>query len=116
MLGDSKKKLGVVTPPAVNPDVDPDAHGDVHSPGPRWRTGMSRTTIQDLPRIRKPVEWGGAETAPSFGVWMIHEGDLAPDLVAWIDSDKHITIGPARKCRWRPIVQAWQRHDRNGLL
>jgi hypothetical protein len=97
VIGDTKKKLGVVAAPASFPDVMPDANGNVHPPIPSNSQGMSAApTIQDLPRFRRLTAWGGTEASPTFKVWRIDEADLGPDLVTLQDSVAHVTIGPAR--------------------
>jgi hypothetical protein len=96
-IGDSPKQLGVRIPPHPNPDIVPDAAGNVHPPTIANPRGMScAATIQDLPRHRRPVTWQGTEKQKGFKVWRIAEADLGPDLIAYHDSAKHITIGPAR--------------------
>jgi hypothetical protein len=97
VVGDSKKKLGVVVAPATSPDVTPDENGNVHPPTAAESHGMSTAvSIQALPAFRRPTEWGGTETSASFKVWAIDTDNLGSDLVALQDSSTHVTIGPAR--------------------
>jgi hypothetical protein len=96
-LGDSPKLLGVRVPPNPNPDIQPDASGNVHPPTRLGSRGLScAPRVQDLPGHRRPVAWLGTQTQAVFKVWTIAEDDLGPDLVAFRDSAHHITIGPAR--------------------
>lgn len=92
-IGDSAKMLGVRIPA----DIQPDADDNVHRPTPSDYHGMSAApTIEALIDFRKPVAFGGTDTAASFRLWVIDDSVLGSDLVAFADSTTHVTIGPAR--------------------
>ena len=96
-VGNSPKELGVRVPPDPNPDIQPDAAGNVHPPTLLSSRGMScAPRVQDLPFHRRPAHWSGTQSQMDFQVWQIAEGDLGSDLMAFRDSARHITIGPAR--------------------
>ncbi len=96
-LGDSPKLLGVRVPPNPNPDIRPDANGNVDPPTRLCSRGLScAARVQDLPAHRRPVLWGGMQRQATFNVWQIAEDDLGLDLMAFRDSAHHITIGTAR--------------------
>lgn len=90
VVGESARRLGVRPEIDIEPDteslVQPASGGMSVSPGhPR-----------NLPRHRKPPEWGGTGLDQ---VWEISEGELGDDLVYRPDPDRpdiHGFVEPAR--------------------
>ena len=100
LLGDSPKRLGVRVPPNPNPDIRPDASGDVHPPTSLDARGLfCAPRVQDLPAHRRPVALLGTQTQATFKVWKIAEEHLGPDLVAFRDSSHHITGSMPKRSR-----------------